>query len=136
VRARLAEKRKDYAAAEKEFRAALASAPDEVGRALDLAGFLSSRGRYGESDLLFRGAEERNPNSPKVIYARASAYIQGKRKLDDAQALLQKYLELQTTPDDPTPREASALLKQARLLASNGRRPEERPRTQTSESFR
>jgi tetratricopeptide (TPR) repeat protein len=134
--ARLAEKRKDYAAAEREFRAALAASPDDVGRALDLAGFLSWRGRYGESEALFRAAEERNPNSPKVLYARASAYIRSKRKLDDAQALLQKYLELTTTPDDPTPREAAALLKQARSLALNGRRMEERPRVQTSESFR
>jgi tetratricopeptide (TPR) repeat protein len=134
--ARLAEKRKDYASAEKEFRAAWAAAPDEVGRALDLAGFLSSRGRHGESEALFQAADQRNPNSPKVLYTRASAYIQSRRKLDEAQAILQKYLELQTTPDDPTPREAAALLKQARSLASNGRRTEEHRRVETSESFR
>jgi tetratricopeptide (TPR) repeat protein len=134
--ARLAEKRKGYVVAEKEFRAAIAAAPDEAGRALDLAGFLSSRGRYGESEGLFRAAEERNPNSPKVLYARASAYIESKRKLDEAQALLRRYLELKTRPDDPTPREAAALLKQARSLESNGRRAEEHQRIQTSESFR
>jgi tetratricopeptide (TPR) repeat protein len=134
--ARLAEKRKGYVVAEREFRAAVAAAPDEVGRALDLAGFLSSRGRYGESDGLFRAAEERNPKSPKVLYARASAYIESKRKLDEAEALLRRYLELQTTPDDPTPREAAALLRQARSLGSNGRRTEEHQRIQPSESFR
>ena len=80
----------------------------------------------------FRAAEERNPNSPKVLYARASAYIESKRKLDEAQALLRRYLELQTTPDDPTPREAAALLKQARSLGPNGRRAEEHQRIQTS----
>ena len=81
ARARLAEKRRDFETAEREFRAALAADPNEVGRALDLAAFLSSRGRYGESDALFRAAEDDNPRSPKVLYARAAAYIQSKRKL-------------------------------------------------------
>ena len=116
ARARLAEKRKDFEAAEREFRAALATAPNDVGRALDLATFLSSRGRYGESDTLFRAAEDNHPRSPKVLYARAAAYIQSKRKLDEAEALLVRYLELQTTPEDPSRREAAALLKSAREL--------------------
>ena len=81
ARARLAEKRRDFETAEREFRAALAADPNEVGRALDLAAFLSSRGRYGESDALFRAAEDNHPRSPKVLYARAAAYIQSKRKL-------------------------------------------------------
>jgi tetratricopeptide (TPR) repeat protein len=116
ARARLAEKRKDIETAEREFRAALAIAPNEVGRALDLAAFLSSRGRYGESDALFRAAEENHPHSPKVLFARAAAYVKSKRKLDPAEALLDRYLELQTTPEDPSRREALALLKSAREL--------------------
>ena len=116
ARARIAERRKDPAAAEREFRAAWETSPKEVGRALDLATFLSSRGRYGESEALFRTADEQYPNSPKVLYARAAAYIQTKRKLDDAQVLLERYLELQTTTEDPSRREAAALLKSARDL--------------------
>lgn len=114
ARARLAEKHKDFEAAERELRAALATAPNEVGRTLDLAAFLSSRGRYSESDALFRAAEDNRPHSPKVLYARAAAYIQSKRKLDQAEALLETYLELQTTPEDPSRLEAAALLKSAR----------------------
>ena len=124
ARARLAEKRKDFETAEREFRAAFAAAPNEVGRALDLAAFLSSRGRYGESEALFRDAEEKHPNSPKVLYARAAAYIQSKRKLDQAEALLERYIELQTTPDDPPRREAAALLKSARELHPKFRQAE------------
>ena len=81
ARARLAEKRKDFETAEREFRAALAADPNEVGRELDLAAFLSSQGRYRESDAIFRSAEDNNPRSSKVLYARAAAYIQSKRKL-------------------------------------------------------
>src|SRR5271157_4566399 len=107
--------------AEREFRAALQAAPKEVGRALNLAAFLSSRGRYAESEALFRAAEENHPNSPRVLYARAAAYIQSKRKLDEAEALLDRYLELQTTPEDPSRREAAALLRSARDLRSKFR---------------
>src|ERR1017187_3776412 len=107
ARARLAEKRKDFETAVREFRAALAADPNEVGRKLDLAAFLSSQGRYGESD---------NPRSSKVLYARAAAYIQSKRKLDQAEALLDRYLTMQITPEDPSRREAAALQQWARQL--------------------
>ena len=118
ARARLAEKRKDFETAEREFRAALAADPNEVGRKLDLAAFLSSRGRYGESDALFRAAEDNDPRSPKVLYARAAAYIQSKRKLDQAEALLDRYLAMQITPEDPSRREAAALLQVGPAVAS------------------
>lgn len=123
VRARIAEKRKDHASAEREFRAAWAAAPHEVGRVLDLAAFLSSRGRFAEAEALFRGAEETHPNSPKVLYSRAAAYIQSKRNLDEAQSLLEHYLALRTTPDDPSTLEVGVLLKRARSLRSQGRQP-------------
>ena len=124
ARARLAEKRKDFETAEREFRAAFAAASNEVGRALDLATFLSSRGRYDESDALFRAAEDNHPSSPKVLYARAAAYIQSQRKLDQAEALLDRYLELQTTPEDPSRREAAALQKSVREMRPKFRQAE------------
>ena len=121
ARARLAERRKDFSTAETEFRAAQRAAPAEVGRSLDLAAFLSSRGRYAESDELFRAAMERDPNTPKVLYASAAAYIRSRRKLKEAEALLERYLALQTTPDDPTRQEARELLVSARNLHSRSR---------------
>jgi Flp pilus assembly protein TadD len=48
--ARMIERRIDFEAAEREFRAALAADPNEVGRSIDLATLLSLRGRYRESD--------------------------------------------------------------------------------------
>jgi tetratricopeptide (TPR) repeat protein len=110
ARARIAEKRKDWVAAEREFRAAWEAAPNQVGRALDVATFLSSRGRYSESDAVFRAAEEKYPNAPKVLFARAAAYVHSKRMPGEARALVHRYLEAQITPDDPPRREALALL--------------------------
>jgi tetratricopeptide (TPR) repeat protein len=114
--ARLAEKRKDFETAGREFRAALSADPNEVGRQLDLAAFLSSRGRYGESDAIFRAAEEHDPRPPKALYAHAAANIQSKRKLEQAEALLDRYLAMQITPEDPSRGEAVALLQSARQL--------------------
>jgi len=111
ARARLAEKRKDWAAAEREFRAAWDTAPNEVGRALDVAQFLSSRGRYAESEAIFRAVEEKYPNSPKIVFARAAAYVNSKRNPDKAHALLDKYLAMQTTPDDPPRWEVEGLVR-------------------------
>ena len=124
MRARLAEKRKDYLAAEREFHAALAAAPDQVGRELDVAAFLSARGRFEESDAIFRGAAEKYPNTPKVLYAQASAYVQSRRNLDQAESLLKRYLELQITPDDPQRTEVAALLKSVRGSRSRIRQGE------------
>ena len=75
ARARLAEKRRDFETAEREFRAAFATDPHEVGRALDLAAFLTSRGRYGESDALFRSAEERPSAAPRKCYMPARPHM-------------------------------------------------------------
>jgi len=124
ARARLAEKRKDFETAERELRASLEAAPTEVGRTLDLATFLSVRGRYGESEALFQAAEEEHPDSPKVLYAHAAAYIQSKRKLDEAEALLERYVALPTTSEDPTRREAIALLKSSQKLRPKSRQTE------------
>ncbi len=99
--ARLAEKRKDWAAAEREYHAAWDAAPDEAGRALDLAAFLSSRGRFAESDAIFCATQQKHPHAAKVMFARAAAYVQSGRNLEEARALLDRYVAAQTTPDDP-----------------------------------
>ncbi len=121
ARARMAQQRKDAAAAEREFRAALESAPNEVGRTLDLATFLCSVGSYSESEALFRAAEEKYPASPKVLYAHAAAHIQSKRNLDEADAMLERYFQLQLTPDDPARREAAELMRSSKCLRLKSR---------------
>src|SRR5579863_7000186 len=51
--AQLAERKKQYAAAEQHLRSAVSLAPGDVGRILDLARYLSKHGRIEESDALF-----------------------------------------------------------------------------------
>jgi Tfp pilus assembly protein PilF len=109
--ARVAEKRKEYGAAEEHLQRAAQMAPQQIGRLLDLARFLAKQGRYQESEQHLREAEKMAPNSPKVMYARASIYIREGRNLDTARDLLRRYLEAQLTPDDPPRAEAEKLLK-------------------------
>jgi len=111
--ARLAEKRKQFATAEQQFRQAVELAPRQIGRLIDLAKFLAKQRRYEESEAAFRQAEQIAPNNPKLLFERAAAYIQAGRNLEEARKLLQEYLKAPLTPDLPARSEAEQLLKQA-----------------------
>jgi tetratricopeptide (TPR) repeat protein len=110
--AQLADHRRQYDTAEEQLRRAMELAPHQVGRVLDLARYLAKRGRIPESEAAFDKALKLAPNSPKVYFARARAYIEGKRNLDQAKVLLIKYLQSDLTPDDPPREQAEKLLKQ------------------------
>ena len=114
AQAQIAEKQKEYHSAEEHFRRAMALAPRQVGRVLDLAKYLAKQGRTQESDAMFQQADKIAPDSPKVMFARAKTYIDAKRKLDEARNLLQRYLHSRLTPEDPPREAAEKLLKQAR----------------------
>jgi tetratricopeptide (TPR) repeat protein len=111
--AQVASKKKDYHAAEAQLRSAMEMEPRDIGRILDVARFLAAHGRIEESDALFARAEEIGPNDPRVEFARAKFYIDGRRNLDQARRLLQKYLQSDLTPDDPPKQNAEKLLRQA-----------------------
>ena len=113
AQARLAQKRKEFQKAEQQLRRAAELAPRQIGRVLDLATFLAKNGRYQESEDVFRRAEKIDPNSPRLMFERASAYIHAGRNLELARQLLKRYLEAPLTPDDPPRREARELLKSA-----------------------
>ncbi len=113
AQAQLAEKKKQFDTAEEQLRRAIALAPRQVGRVVDLAKYLGKHGRYQESDAQFEQAEKIAPNSPKVMFAKAHSYIEQKRNLDEAKALLQRYLRSNLSPDDPPREEARKLIKQA-----------------------
>jgi tetratricopeptide (TPR) repeat protein len=113
ARARLAEKKNEYGAAEEQLRQAIEFAPQQVGRVLDLAKFLANQGKQQESDALFAKAEKMAPETPKVWYVKADSLIKQKRNLDEAKRLLEKYLQSSVTPDDPSKGDAQRLLKQA-----------------------
>ena len=111
--AQLEGKRKRYDAAEAQLRRAIALAPHQAGREIDLAKFLSDRGRVKESDQAFAEAARLAPDSPELMFARAETYIHQKRNLKEARELLERYIASPLTPDDPPRDDARALLSQA-----------------------
>jgi len=113
AQAQLERKQKRYEAAEEQLRRAAELAPRQVGRLIDLARFLSDRGRVKESDEKFSEAARLSPNSPELLFARAETYIAQKRNLKDARQLLERYLSSPLTPDDPPREDARALLSKA-----------------------
>lgn len=112
AQARIEEKQKEYHGAETHLRRAMELAPRQVGRAIDLARFLAKHGRFEESEKTFQAAEQIAPCAPKLMFARASTYIEAKRNIETAKSLLQQYLKAQLTPDDPPRWEARKLLQQ------------------------
>ncbi|MBZ5634441.1 MAG: tetratricopeptide repeat protein [Acidobacteriia bacterium] len=113
AQAQLESKRKRYDVAEAELRHAIQVAPQDVGRLIDLAKFLSDRGRMKESDEKFAEAARLAPSSPQLLFARAETFIQQKRNLSDARQLLERYLASPLTPEDPPREDARALLSKA-----------------------
>jgi tetratricopeptide (TPR) repeat protein len=108
---RLYEDQKRYSEAETELRKAVTLEPNKPGQTLNLAKFLARRGRYDESEMTFEHAERMLPNCPGVIFARAETYVKTQRNHEQARTLLNKYICLSLTPDDPSRTEAEKLLR-------------------------
>ena len=113
VQARIAEKRQDFSAAEAYLRRAADLAPRQIDRWIDLARFFARRGDVKQSEHVLAHAAEVMPEPPKLLFAKAEIYIQQVRHLKEAQALLQRYLQMPLTPEDPPRREAQRLLVNA-----------------------
>jgi Flp pilus assembly protein TadD len=109
--AQIADRKKDYAAAEAHLRRAMELAPTEPGRVLDLARYVAKRGRLEESDVLFEQARKLAPSQPRVDFAEARVDIENRRNLEHARKLLEQYLHASLTPDDPPRQEAEKLLR-------------------------
>lgn len=112
AQAKLAEKRKQFSSAEAHLRRAVDLAPKQIGRLIDLAHLLTKQGRYHDAELSLAKAEQIEPNSPRLMFAKADLYIKSKRNLDVARDLLKRYLSSPLTPDDPPRADAEKLLKQ------------------------
>ncbi len=113
AQAKLAEKRKEFGAAETELRRAVTAGPRQIGKLIELARLLTRQGRYQEADKAIDAAEKISPGSPRLLYAKADLYIKSGRNLDVARKLLQTYLASELTPDDPPRADAQKLLRQA-----------------------
>lgn len=113
AQSKLMESRKDFNNAEQHLRRAAELAPKSVGRVLDVARFLARQGRFTESEKWLGQAEKISPKDPQVMFKTAQTYIEAKKNLPAARALLQSYLQSPLNPDLPTREEAEKLLKQA-----------------------
>jgi tetratricopeptide (TPR) repeat protein len=113
AKAQLAQKHREYEAAEQHLRQAVAVGPHEVGHLIALAKFLANQGRTRESDEVFQEAQQMSPNEPRVWFAKADVLIKQKRNLSEAKVLLEQYVQAPITPDDPPRQQAFQLLKQA-----------------------
>ena len=111
--AQLADRAKDYAAAEAHLRRAMELAPSEAGRIVDVARYVAKRGRLQEADVLFEQARKLAPSLPRVAFAEARVNIENRRNLEQARRLLEQYLHASLTPDDPPREEAEKLLRRA-----------------------
>jgi len=112
AQAQVDQKRKEFKSAEEHLRRAAELAPKQVGRIVDIAKYLADRNRLPESDAMFSEAAKLSPASPSVLFARAETYVRQKRNLADARRLLELYLKINLTPDDPPRYRAEELLKQ------------------------
>lgn len=113
AKAQLSDRRKHFDEAEAQLRRAVELTPRQVGRLLDLAAYLSKRGRAQESDLAFARAQKLAPNSPDVLYRTAETYVRDGRNLEKARDLLRRYLGSELTPEDPSREKAQVLLRKA-----------------------
>ena len=112
AQARLAEKRKQMDAAEKHLRQSVELSPKRIGPSLELARFLARQGRFEEAEQSFAHAERIAPGSPRIVFARADVYVKNGRNLALAKQLLERYMSMSLTPDDPPRADAAKLLKQ------------------------
>src|SRR5580704_9787742 len=86
---------------------------EQLRRVVTRAQRLARQGRIGASEAAFDKADQIAPDSPQVVFARARLYVEQKRNLDRARALLNQYLRSDLTPGDPSREEAEQLLKEA-----------------------
>jgi tetratricopeptide (TPR) repeat protein len=112
AKAKLAEKRREYCAAEAHLRSAVEAAPRQIGKLIELARFLVRQGRVQEADQSLARAEAIEPGSPRLMIAKADIYIKTGRK-QQAREILERYLSAQLSPDDPPRSEALRLLRLA-----------------------
>ena len=101
VYARVAEKNKDYEAAEKEYRAAIEASKSASDAWLDLGVFYRKRQRYDEMESALRKATAGTVNPPEVLMDAADTLLRAGRNPAFAIELLKRYLAGPTVEEAP-----------------------------------
>ena len=92
VRARLAEKEKQYDLAENEFRAALEGSANPAQAWIDLAGFYHRRGRLADMETAVSKAVSAPQPSGETLFEAASLLFRAGRNFPGAVDMLRRYL--------------------------------------------
>jgi len=112
IKARLAERGKQFDTAEREYRAAIAASPHPGGRWLDLAGFYRTHERFDQMEDSVNKAVAEDIWQSTVPYEAAMLLFQAGRNFPGAIALLQKYLANGSQPEAAPAYHAHYLLGQ------------------------
>lgn len=99
IKARLAERGKQFDAAEREYRAAVAASPHPGGRWLDLAGFYRSHERLEEMEKAVNRAVAEDTGQSTVPYEAAMLLFHASRNFPGAIELLQNFLANGSQPE-------------------------------------
>ena len=95
LRGHIAEQRKDFGAAEREYKQALAASAHTAFQWMSLAGFYRGRERWTEMEAAVRSgqnAAERDKRATVALYSGAALLIQTKRDQERAAKMLEEYL--------------------------------------------
>ncbi len=112
LRARIAEKRKHFDAAEKQIKQAVQDSRGAAGPWMSLANLYWRRGRFDEMEDAIERATAPSLNRPDVLTQAAEILIQSNRNLNRAENLLQRYLS------SPNPSEGAPVFKAHYLLGT------------------
>jgi len=101
VNARIAEKKKDYAGAEREFQEAIKASGNNASYWLNLASFYRRAGRYSDMEATVKQAVAADKRKNNAYYDAATIFYRAGRNLPDAANLIRRYLS--TSPSDDAP---------------------------------
>jgi cytochrome c-type biogenesis protein CcmH/NrfG len=120
LRARIAEKNKDFATAEGEMKRAVQESQDAPGPWMSLANLYRRTGRFDQMERAIARATAPSLNRPDLLTQAAELFIQCNRNLNDAENLLQRYLSSPNPSEDAPVFKAHYLL--GTLLEQRGKR--------------
>jgi tetratricopeptide (TPR) repeat protein len=118
LHARIAEAQKNYAAAEGDYKAAIAQSSNPAGPWMDLASFYRRRKRYDEMVAAIHTGASLDPNHGPALVDGAANLIQANLEPQTAIQLLQQYLNSQAQSEDSPAFAVRAKL--AQLLVDQG----------------
>ncbi|MCW5962900.1 MAG: hypothetical protein KIT83_02590 [Bryobacterales bacterium] len=121
MRSQIAEKEKDYAAAEQWLKRAIDAAPRSIGRRIDLARFYSRRGVLLKADAAFAEAKALQPSAARLLFDEASLLVRSGRDPAKARRLIEEYRRASRTSDDPSPYDTAQLLAKLEKLEKDQR---------------